>query len=252
MLGIAGVVIFLVIWEIVSRFGPVDMKYLPPPTEVVPTFFRNIVLIGFWSAVGNTLLSWFLGMLLAVLGGGVLGILIGLSSFARRATRSTIEFLRPIPSVALIPLAVLLFSTPIQQSLLVVTYGAFWQVLFQTLYGVADVDAVAMATGRSYGFSWLQRVRHIVMPTMLPYLMTGVRLASAVALILAITCELQIGKPVGLGAEILHAKDNGLYASSYALVLATGLLGIVLNFGMRWIERRLLSWHQSVRSEAAA
>ncbi|GAB3283612.1 ABC transporter permease [Microbacterium lacusdiani] len=250
LLGLAGVITFLAIWELVSRTGTVDPTYLPPATEVLARFGVNATLTGFWIAIGQTVTSWALGMLLAFALAVPLGIVIGLSPFLRKLTRSTIEFLRPIPSVGLIPLAVLMLGVPLQQSLLIITYGAFWQIFMQVLYGVADVDTVAMSTARSYGFTWWQRVRDVVFPTMLPYLVTGVRLAAAVALILAVTAELVIGTP-GLGQQIAASRDAGLYASTYALVLATGALGVVINLGVRAAERRLLSWHQSVRGEGA-
>ncbi|MER7798309.1 ABC transporter permease subunit [Microbacterium sp. NPDC096154] len=249
LLGLAGIAVFLLLWEVASRLGVVDPVYLPPASEVLATFALNAGLTGTWAALGQTVLSWALGMLIAGALAIPLGTVIGLSPFLRKATRSTVEFLRPIPSVGLIPLAVLALAVPLQQSLLIITYGAFWQIFIQVLYGVADVDAVAMSTARSYGFSWWQRVRDVVFPTMLPYLLTGIRLAAAVALILAVTAELVIGTP-GLGRQIGLSKDAGLYASTYALVLLTGLLGVVINLGVRTAERRALSWHQSVRGEA--
>ena len=249
LLGLAGVVCFLLVWELASRTGVVDSTNLPPATVVLATFGVNATLTGTWVALGQTVLSWALGMLLALALAAPLGVVIGLSPFLTRATRSTVEFLRPIPSVGLIPLAVLALAVPLQQSLLIITYGAFWQIFIQVLYGVADVDSVAMSTARSYGFTWWQRVRDVVFPTMLPYLLTGIRLAAAVALILAVTAELVIGTP-GLGLQIGRSKDAGLYASTYALVLLTGLLGVAINVGVRTAERRLLSWHQSVRGDA--
>ncbi|MEG2578739.1 MAG: ABC transporter permease subunit, partial [Glutamicibacter sp.] len=87
--------------------------------------------------------------------------------------------------------------------------------------------------------------------TMLPYLMTGIRLGAAVALILAITAELIIGAP-GLGKEIQLAQSGGAIAGMYALIVATGLLGVAINLCMRIIEKRVLSWHASVRGENAA
>jgi ABC-type nitrate/sulfonate/bicarbonate transport system permease component len=251
LLGLAGIVAFLVIWEIAARSGVVNGKYLPPPSEVIPQLVQIATLTDFWLAVGDTLLAWALGLLMAVVLACVLGVIIGLSPFLRRATHSTVEFLRPIPSVALIPLAVLLFGVRIESSLLLIVYAAFWQVFIQVLYGVADVDQVAMNTGRSYGFSAWQRIRDIVFPTTLPYLMTGLRLAAAVALILAITAELIIGTP-GLGLEILSAQNAGLYTTMYALVLATGLLGVAINVGARALEKRLLSWHHSVREDVGS
>ncbi|WP_261167365.1 ABC transporter permease [Microbacterium sp. Marseille-Q6965] len=250
LLGFLGVLLLLAVWELVSRTGVVDPRYFPPASAALSQLAVNVTLTGFWSAVGVTLGTWALGMAVAFLAAAPLGIVIGLSPFLTRLTRSTVEFLRPIPSVGLIPLAVLVFAEPLQQSLLIVVYGAFWQIFVQVLYGVADVDSVAMATARSYGFSWIQRVRDVVFPTMLPYLVTGVRLAAAVALILTITAELVIGGSLGLGREVALSRDAGLYESTYALVIATGLLGMAINLAVRFAERRLLSWHQSIRGEA--
>src|SRR5699024_5199873 len=170
------------------------------------------------------------------------------SSFLRIFTNSTVEFLRPVPSVALIPLAVLIFGVGIESALLLIVYGSHWQVFIQVLYGVADVDSDAMDSAKSYGLGPLNRIRYAILPTAQPYLMTSIRLASAVALILAITAAFVIGIP-GLGAEIARAQSGGAYVSMYSLVLATGLLGVVINMVMRAIERRILSWHTSVRSE---
>lgn len=250
LLGAAGIVTFLAVWEIVSRAELLDPQYFPPATNVIVTLVGNAALTGFWGAVGVTLGTWALGMLIAFALATPLGIVIGLSPFLTKLTRSTVEFLRPIPSVGLIPLAVLALGVPLQQSLLIVVYGAFWQIFVQVLYGVADVDTVAMATARSYGFSWGQRVRDVVFPTMLPYLVTGVRLAAAVALILTVTIELVVNMSHGLGYEISMSRNAALYESTYALVLFTGLLGVAINLIVRFVERRVLSWHQSVREEA--
>ncbi|HRO29879.1 MAG TPA: ABC transporter permease [Citricoccus sp.] len=248
MLGVAGLLGFLLTWELLSRTGVVNPTYLPPASAAIADLFRNFGLAAFWEAVGDTMLQWFLGMVIAVTAATVLGFIIGSSTFLRRFTNSTIEFLRPVPSVALIPLAVLLYGVSIQSALLLIVYASFWQVLIQVLYGVADVDNVAMNTARSYGLGPLARLRYVIFPTTLPYLMTGVRLAAAVALILAITAQLIIGTP-GLGAEIAKAQSGGSYVAMYALILATGMLGVLINIVMRVIERRVLSWHSSVRTE---
>lgn len=249
--GLIGIAVFLGIWELVPALGIVQAKYLPPASEVIVALANDLGLTAFWVAVGDTMLAWFLGLLMAVVAALVLGLVIGMSPFLRRFTNSTIEFLRPIPSVALIPLAVLLFGVKIESSLLLIVYACFWQVLIQVLYGVADVDNVAMQTARSYGFSYAQRVRNVVFPTMLPYLMTGIRLAASVALILAITAELIIGSD-GLGKEIALAQSGGAISGMYALILATGLLGVVINGVTRVVEKRVLSWHPSIRGEATA
>lgn len=250
LLGLVGVLGFLLTWELVPRLGIVDARFMPPASEAIAALFRNFGLTAFWEAVGDTMLAWVLGMLIAVSLAALLGFIIGSSTFLRRFTNSTIEFMRPVPSVALIPLAVLLFGVKIESSLMLIVYASFWQVLIQVLYGVADVDNVAMNTARSYGLGPLARLRYVIFPTTLPYLMTGVRLAAAVALILAVTAQLIIGTP-GLGNEIAKAQSGGATAAMYALVLATGLLGVIINLVMRVIERRVLAWHSSVRTEVA-
>ncbi|AUI50320.1 ABC transporter permease [Arthrobacter crystallopoietes] len=248
LLGIAGIIGFLLLWELVPRVGIVEPRFLPPASEVIAALITDFGLTAFWVAVGETMLAWAIGLVMAIVLAVVLGFIIGSSMFLRKFTNSTVEFLRPIPSVALIPLAVLLFGVKIESTLMLVVYASFWQVFIQVLYGVADVDNVAMQTAKSYGLGAMARVRHVVFPTALPYLMTGIRLAASVALILAITAELVIGSP-GLGREIALAQSGGAISGMYALVLATGLIGVVINLVMRFIERKTLSWHSSIRSE---
>ncbi len=243
-----GILGFLATWELIPRLGLIDERFLPPASEVIAALVVDFGLTAFWIAVGETMKAWFLGLLIAVAAAVLVGFIIGSSDFLRKATNSTIEFLRPIPSVALIPLAVLLFGVKIESSLLLIVYASFWQVLIQVLYGVADVDTVANNTAKTYGLGRMARIRYVVFPTALPYLMTGVRLAAAVALVLAITAELVIGSP-GLGREIALAQSGGAISGMYALVLATGLIGVLINMLMRQIEKRILGWHSSIRSE---
>jgi ABC-type nitrate/sulfonate/bicarbonate transport system permease component len=248
--GVAGFAALLVLIEVLPRIGVVSPSYLPPASRIASALASEAATGPFWSAVGDTLIGWALGLLIAVVAGVVAGVVIGSVPALRAITASTVEFLRPIPSVALIPLAVLLYGTALQSTLLLVVYAAFWQVLVQVLYGVADVDPVADETARSYRLGPWARVRYVLWPTALPYVFTGVRLAAAVALVLAVTTELIIGSP-GLGAEIGVAQSSNAIPTMYALIVVTGLLGVGINIAARLAERRLLAWHQSVRGEEA-
>jgi ABC-type nitrate/sulfonate/bicarbonate transport system permease component len=247
--GAAGLVGFLVVVQLVPTLGIVSERYLPPTTKILDALGQEVASSAFWTAVADTMQAWAIGLAIAFSAGLVLGVIIGSVPFLRAATSSTIEFLRPIPSVALIPLAVLLFGSGLDSTLLLVVYASFWQVLVQVLHGVLDVDPVASETAHSFRFGRWARVRHVVWPTALPYVMTGLRLAAAVALILAVTAELVIGAP-GLGHEIALAQQGGATADLYALVVATGLIGVTINMVVRAVERRALHWHPSVRAEA--
>ncbi|MFV0462135.1 MAG: ABC transporter permease [Nostocoides sp.] len=248
-LGVLGLVAVIAVWEVISRTGLVNQNYLPPATTVFRTFVQELSDPSFWSNLLLTLRGWALGLAVAMLLGIGAGLVIGSFDVLRQLTASTIEFLRPIPSVALIPLVVLIYGSKPQSALILVVYAAFWQVLVQVLYGVADLDPVARDTARSYRFSILSTGRNVVWPTALPYVVTGFRLAAAVALILEITAELIIGVP-GLGQVIGVAQSSGAVPETYALVIAVGLVGVAVNILARAIERRVLRWHPSVRRDA--
>lgn len=250
-LGALGAAAALVVWELFSRFSSVDSHYLPPPSKVIPQFFVNFTYLDFWNAIGLTMRAWAIGLTVAVVAAVVVGVLIGSSSFLRRATHSTIEFLRPIPAVALIPVAALIYGPELPAELLIIVYACFWLVLVQVLYGVADVDRVAHDTALTMQMNFFQRVRHLTFPTLLPYLMTGVRLAGVVALILAVGVELIIGTP-GLGQKVALAQINDATVQMYALILASGVLGMVVNSAMVALEHRILFWHESVRGGRAS
>ena len=247
-LGVTGVLGFLVTWQLIPTLGLISPEFLPYATDTLARLASDFRDLAFWRNVGTTMTAWFVGLLIASIAAVVLGSVIGLVPFLRRATHTTVEFLRPIPSVALIPLAVLVYGLRIEAALLIIVYASFWQVFVQVLYGVADVDAVARDTARSFALTRAERMRFLVLPTMLPYLMTGLRLAASVALILAITAELVIGNP-GLGRTMVFYQSAGDLVGIYSVVIMTGLLGLTVNLIFRAIERRTLSWHQSIRAE---
>jgi ABC-type nitrate/sulfonate/bicarbonate transport system permease component len=247
-LGLLGLVLLFAIVEALPRLGIVDSRFLPPASQMVRELVAQIGLAEFWEAAGQTLRGWALGLVIAMVAGIVAGVVIGSLPIVRAVTASTIEFLRPIPSVALIPLVVLIYGSQPESALVLVVYAAFWQVLVQVLYGVADVDPVVRDTARSYRFSPWTVVRTVIWPTALPYIVTGFRLAASVALILEITAELIIGVP-GLGRSIGVAQSSGAVTQTYALVIVVGLLGVAVNTSARAVERRALRWHTSIRRD---
>lgn len=249
--GLGGLLGFGLLLELVPRLGLVQAKYLPPTSDILGTLVEQFGRGDFWVAVLDTLRTWLLGLLIAVALGVAIGVVIGTVPVLRAATASTIEFLRPIPSVALIPLVVVLQGPTVEATLILVVYAAFWQVLIQVLAGVADIDPVAADTARSYHLNRWARIRYLIWPTALPYVVTGVRLGTAVALILTITGELVMGSP-GLGQEIAIARSSGAVPVMYALIVVTGVFGVVANVLTRAAQRRVLAWHPSIRTEVPA
>jgi ABC-type nitrate/sulfonate/bicarbonate transport system permease component len=241
----------LVLFEILPRIGILPRDHFPPISETLSTLFDQLGESSFWEAVWNTLQGWALGLGIAAALAIPLGIVIGSSRLLYRAMRGLIEFLRPIPSVALIPLAILIYGTGLQSKVFLAAFAAFWQLIVATLYGVQDVDPVATDTARSFRFSRAQRLFRVTLPSAVPYIATGLRIASAVSLILTVTAELVIGS-AGLGRAINVARSGGNEELMYALIIVTGILGVLLNAIFVRAEHRVLRWHPSQRPGEAA
>jgi NitT/TauT family transport system permease protein len=246
--GATGVVVFLLLCEAAGRLGIISRSALPLTSSVLA---RVVLLAGnsrFLADVGATLEAWAVGMAITVAAGVPLGVLLGTLPGVRSATRAIVEFLRPIPSVALIPLVSLLLGPGLRMSATLIVYGAIWPVLYNTIAGIDDVDPVAKETNRAFGFSWLATIRMVSLPSAAPFIATGIRLASAVAIILDIAAG-YISGPIngpGIGAYIAQESTG---AGDLTVILAAtvwaGILGLALDLILTGAQRRLLRWHHA-------
>ena len=243
--------IFLLIGEAVGRAGIVDRTFLPPTSTVLARAAELVTDGGFLQDIGATLLSWGSGLLLATAIAVPMGLLLGSLPLVNSAAAVLIEFLRPIPGVALIPLALLLIADQGRLERTVVAYAALWPILINTVYGVGDVDPVARDMARCFGLGKIALVLRLSLPSVAPFVATGVRISSSIALIVAITTELVAGGGQhGIGMFIIQASSGiGQTAVVFAAVMITGVLGYLLDVGLRRGERRLFRWHfESLRS----
>jgi ABC-type nitrate/sulfonate/bicarbonate transport system permease component len=247
--GAAGVLLAALVWEATTRLGVFDASSFPPLTTVLDALASQLGTGAFWAALGRTLESTVLGFAIGVAIALPLGIVLGLSDVAFRSTRFVVEFLKPIPVVAILPLVLLIYGTTLQMKLVLIAFGTVWPLLIQVLYGVRAVDPVVSDTARSFRMGRRRRVGLVVLPSAAPYIATGLRVGAVSALILSIVTEL-VGGAAGLGFEISRAELAADYPKLYALVLVSGLLGLALNALMEWPERRVLHWHPSQRGEA--
>ena len=237
------------LWELISRTEVISQRDLPAMTTTVQALWSMVQTSVFWIAFGQTVRGWAIGLGLAALLAIPIGIALGSSNFAASAFRVPIEFLRPIPSAALIPLLFLTLGTTLKSEVFLATFGAFWPLLVQTMYGVRDVDPIALDTARSFRLGRNERLFRVTLPSALPYIMTGIRISSTVALILAFTAELFMGTP-GLGQRLNYVETFGLNDQIYALALATGFLGVAIHFAVSAVEKHVLRWHPSQRKGA--
>jgi NitT/TauT family transport system permease protein len=246
--GTAGVVIFLLLAEAAGRLGIISRSALPLTSAVLA---RAVLLAGsgrFLADLGATVQAWAAGMAVTVAAGVPLGVLLGSLPGVRDATRAIVEFLRPIPSVALIPLVGLLLGPGLRMSVTLIVYGAIWPVLYNTIAGMDDVDPLAKETNLAFGYSRLATIRMVSLPSAAPFIATGIRLASSVAIILDIAAG-YIAGPIngpGIGAFIAQQSTG---AGNLTVILAAtvwaGILGLALDLALTGAQRRLLRWQRA-------
>jgi NitT/TauT family transport system permease protein len=244
--GFVGLAVLGLASEILGRAGIVHRDFLPPASTILG---RAVSLAGDGSFLTNlfsTIKAWALGLAIAVAGGVPLGILLGSVPVLNTAVRAVVEFLRPIPSVALIPLVSLILGSGQTTEVTLIVYAATWPVLFNTIYGLQDVDPVARETMRTFGFGRLAVIWRVALPSAAPFIATGVRLAAGVALILAVGTEILSGFGEGLGTFIAQAQES---VDGTKDVLAgtvwIGTLGLLVNLALLQGERRLFRWHHA-------
>ena len=246
--GAAGLAGLFVLLEVVSRAGIVDPRSLPPASVVVVTAARLLTDPDFLVQVAGTLLAWGLGLGLAVLVAVPAGIALGSSRRGHASVLSIVELLRPIPSVALIPLAILLLGRGLDMKVALIAYASTWPILLNTIAGVHEVDPVAGDTARAYGLGRWARLTGLVLPAAAPVAFGGIRIGAAIALIVAISAELIAGGGSGLGTWMLGVSQAGAPRElAYAGVVVAGLLGLVLDGGLQAADRRLFAWHHARR-----
>jgi NitT/TauT family transport system permease protein len=251
--GLAGILAFLLLAQAVSWFRIISPAVLP---SAFTALARAAGLLGnsqFLGDLAATVEAWATGLALSIALAVPAGLVLGSVPGVRTATRALVEFLRPIPSVALIPLVSLLLGAGLRMVVTLIVYAAVWPVLLNTIYGLDDVDPLAKETLRAFGFGRLQVLCRVSLPSAAPFIATGVRLASSIALILDIGTGIltgQINGP-GIGAFIAEAytAPGGTPLVLGATIWA-GLLGLTVNMLLVYAERRAFRWHHSYSAEA--
>jgi NitT/TauT family transport system permease protein len=241
------VFVLLAIWEALARGGVLFQPSLPPPTEIAGALFDDLQTRYLWDSVWLTIEAWAAALGIVVVIAVPIGIALGLSQLATRASILTFEFLRAIPSIAALPILVLVYGIGFKLTVILAILGALWPLLIQTMYGVQDVDPVARDTARVYGLGRLRRFRMVVLPSAAPFIGTGLRLSSVIAMILVVAAALIVGGG-GLGTAISTAERTGQVPLVFARIFVTAILGVAITLALTALERRLLRWHPSFRS----
>lgn len=228
-------------WEAISRLGVVNRMFFPPPSEILYSLARDLASGTLFIHIFLSLKRAFIGFTVAALIGIPFGILLGWKRPLYKIFEPLIECLRPIPGLALIAPAILFFGIGDLTNIFVVTYGCFFVMLINAIYGVYGVDKVMMLAMRSMCASEREIFRKLVLPSALPYVFSGMRQAVSVMLIVVVGSEMIISSG-GLGYYLLESERTFRYHYMYGTLLILSALGYTLNRGFLLIEEKVLGW----------
>jgi len=238
--------LFLVVWEFVSVYGtrinPNLNVMLPAPTTVISAaaelLHRHVLFTNIFASLYRVLLA--VGVATGL--GVPLGLAMGWSPRFRRAVDPLLEFIRPIPPLAWIPLSILWFGIGDAQIVYIIFLAAFFPVVLNSMAGARDVDAYLVRAGLSLGARGGELFRTVVLPAALPQIFTGIRVGLGIGWMALVAGEL-IAAPSGLGYMINNART--LFRSDYILLgmVLIGVLGLILDFLMRQVIRLTMPWY---------
>lgn len=239
-------ILLVLLWQQIANARLVSPVFLPGPDQAWASLVEGFDSGSLLPKLSATVLRMIYGWLLASLLGIALGAMIGMSRAARTYVGPTLEFLRPLPAPAIIPLAIAFFGLSEGMVLGVIGFGALWPMLLATIHGFAAVEPRLYEVARALGMSRLGIVFKIALPSSLPDILAGMRLGLTIALILAVVGEMLTGQD-GLGTWILRAARSFRAADLFAGVILLGLLGYLSSQMLAFVESRALRWRPRAR-----
>ncbi len=234
----------IALWWLASHLQWVSKVFLPTPEATLAALAEGLQAGGsLMEQSGQTLLRMLEGWLAACLAGIVLGAAIGTSAAARAWLQPLLEFVRPLPASAVMPLAISIFGLGPNMVLFVVAFGAMWPVLLATLHGFAHVEPRLVEVSAALQLPRRDFIWKMCLPSAMPDILAGMRLAMTVSLIVAVVGEMIASQP-GLGQAILQAARSFRSSELFAGIVLLGLIGFAANALLAVAEKRLLRWQQ--------
>ena len=234
-------------WEALSRAGLIAATVLPAPSAVALAFWKLLLsgelLRNVWVSSWRALAGFAIGGSI----GFVLGLANGLSRLSRDMTDTTLQMVRNIPHLALIPLVILWFGIGEEAKLFLVALGVFFPIYVNTLLGIQGVDPQLVEMGRIYGMKPFELFRKVILPGALPSIFAGLRYALGIMWLTLIVAE-TISASSGLGYMAMQAREFLMIDVVVLSILIYALLGKLADTLARLLERRMLAWHPAFQS----
>lgn len=254
--------LILIVWELVVRYGGVNPQVLPAPTAVLKRWYEYLLPYEAYDPANGSYVKWmFSGELIRdllsslyrvvvgfIIGAGLalpLGLLMGASSRIYDYFNPLIQVLRPIPPIAFIPLSILWFGLGDPPAVFLISLGAFFPVLMNTIVGVRAVDSIYIRAAKNLGAKPSVMFLKVILPAAMPYILSGVRIGIGTGFICMIVAEM-IAVNNGLGYRILEAREFFWSDKIIAGMFSIGLLGLAIDTVISRLNNYLLRWHRGL------
>ncbi len=233
--------LLLVLWEVSSARGLVDPVSVPRVSAIFSSWIASIADGELFLQLVFTIRRILFGFSLAVAVAVPLGLVMGSIPFVYRLLEPLTEFIRPIPSSAYIPVAILFLGIGDEMKIFVIFLACIFPILLNTYGGVHGIDPILIDTGRTFGISRIMALWQIMLPAALPSILTGMRISLGIALIVSVVAEMISGNS-GIGYFILDMQRVFRVPEMFAGIFTLGLLGYLINFIFLRVEGRFLRW----------
>jgi NitT/TauT family transport system permease protein len=238
-LRVAAVAVLLLAWEAVSRAGIFPRVFLPPPSAVVVELWRMAASGDLWRNVQPSLARILGGFAIGSAAGIAFGTLAAVSVRAEAVIDPLVALAYPIPKIALLPLIILWLGIGEASKVAVIAVGAFFPVFISTVTGLRGANPSLMRAAQSLGASRWQIIQKVMIPSALPVVFAGLRLATGMSLLLVVSAEM-IAATRGIGYLILYAGDLLQTTRLMAGIAVLSVLGLLSTWLLRWVERMVV------------
>lgn len=241
MLTIASPIFLLLLWEFLSQTGLVDIRFFPPPSAIVHTFWEMMMNGILAEHVGISLYRIFLGFLLGVIPGVIIGLLMGLYSPIRHFISPIVMALMPIPTLALLPIIIILFGIGDLSKVITIAGSVFFPVVINTVAGVTTIDTIYLDVAKNYGAGRLNFFLKIAFPGALPVMLEGIQMGQAIALLTIVAAEM-MGATSGIGFLIWTSYKAFLLQEMYVGLILISFFGYLFSLLLRGVQKKMLPW----------
>jgi len=234
-------VTFLLVWELSARAGWISPTFFPPPTTIWISLLKLISNGELFPATGATLLRFLMGLMSGSLLGALLGLMMGWWPRLQALLDPFIAAVYPIPKIAIFPLLMIIFGLGEGSKFVAILLAAFFPMLVTSLAGVRQINRVYFEVAQNYGAHGKTIFTHILLPGSLPSLLTGLRLATNTAFVIAISVEI-VSARTGLGVLLWFGWQTFRVSELYAVLVVISLLGIALNYLLERLTHVAVPW----------